>query len=524
MKKFKNDDKNLYLVDGNQKISRAMELSEIQCNIDESTYKAKIEYESLDGKSELLVNREEYLNKNKIINLQSKGLDVTHNNINYLIEYFRECEDEAKVVNTHSQLGFREYKGKEIYRLNKAIGIESTYIGTCDVSQKGSRDTYINMIKNEVIGKVELEFALVSGMSSILLGYIGEELGLDSTIVHLVGNSTTGKSTALKLAISCFGYPDVKKNGLYGTYNGTNNALIKKLVGLKGVPYALDEISMSNTTNFTKFVYSLANGTDKDRLNKNSELKEKESWLTTILSNGEKSIIRASNRNAGVQVRVIEIEDLVWTKNAENAESINKVILNSYGHLGLEFAQYLLSQRKSEVCKEYEKIKQKLYSKLQEKLIVDSMSVRRCNKFAIILQTALMIQDMLNIKLDIEGMIEMIIKIEKKSLSNRNFQTSSIDYIKQYIDKYRNKFDCGTSNNSLDVLGKIRTKNNYIEVQMDKISFKQMIEDGGYEDENVVLRELKNGNFLNCEKDRFTRSRKNSLGCKTEFIIINIPI
>lgn len=523
MKKFNKDEKYLYLAEGNQKIARAMEISEIQCNIDESTYKSKIVFESLDGESEVLVNREEYLNKNKLINLQSKGLDVTHNNINYLIEYFRECEDNAKIVNTHSQLGFREYKGREIYRLSKAIGIESAYVGACDVSQKGSRDTYINMLKKEVIGKVELEFALISGMSSILLGYVGEELGLDSTIIHLVGNSTTGKSTALKLAISCFGYPDVKKNGLYGTYNGTNNALIKKLVGLKGVPYALDEISMSNTTNFTKFVYSLANGTDKDRLNKNSELREKESWLTTILSNGEKSLIRASNKNAGVQVRVIEIENLTWTKDAENAESINKVILNNYGHLGIEFAEYLLNQEKSYVCKQYEKVKEALYSKLDEKLMVDTMSVRRCNKFAIILQTALMIQDMLNIKFNLEGMVNMIIKIEQKSLSNRNFQTTAIDYIKHYVDKYRNKFECDTNNNAFDVLGKIKQKNDHIEVQMDKISFKEMIEAGGYEDENVVLRELKKGGFLNCEKDRFTRSRKNSLGCNAEFIVVKIP-
>lgn len=523
MEKFYKDDQYLYLTEGKQIISRKMEISEIQHNIDDSTYKSKIVFKSIDGDSEILVNREEYLNKNKLINLQSKGLDVTHNNIKYLTEYLRECEDSAKIVNTHSKLGFREYKEREIYRLNKAIGIDSIYVGDSDVSQKGLRHVFMNMIETEVLGKPELEFALVSGISAILLGYIGEELGLDSTIIHLVGNSTTGKSTALKLAISCFGYPDVKKNGLYGTYNGTNNALIKKLVGLKGVPYALDEISMSNTTNFTKFVYSLANGTDKDRLNKNSELREKESWLTTILSNGEKSLIRASNKNAGVQVRVIEIENLVWTKDAENAEAINKVILNNYGHLGLEFAEYLLNQEKSHVCKQYEKVKQSLYSKLEEKLVVDSMSVRRCNKFAIILQTALILQDMLQIKLNIEGMINMIIKIEQKSLSNRNFQTSAIDYIKQYVDKYRNRFDCGTSNNALDVLGKITSKSEHIEVQMDKISFKQMIEAGGYEDENVVLRELKQGGFLNCEKDRFTRSRKNSLGCITEFIVVKIP-
>ena len=57
---------------------------------------------------------------------------------------------------------------------------------------------------------------------------------------------------------------------------------------------------------------------------------------------------------------------------------------------------------------------------------------------------------------------------------------------------------------------------------MDKISFAQMIKEGGYEDEKVVLNELKEGGFLNCDRDRYTRKRKNSLGIKAEVVVINI--
>ena len=169
---------------------------------------------------------------------------------------------------------------------------------------------------------------------------------------------------------------------MYGTYNGTNNALIKKLCGLKGIPYALDEISMSDNNNFTKFIYSLANGADKERLNKDSELMEKESWLTTILSNGEKSITRSSNKNAGVQVRVIEAENFTWTKSPEHAEAIQHVILNNYGHLAIKFAEYLLAQNKNELIKNHKYEKLKLYDELRNRSVYDDMSMRRCSKFA----------------------------------------------------------------------------------------------------------------------------------------------
>ena len=501
------------------KIADPMKIESIQQNIDDGTYKASIKYKSFSGMKEITIPREEYLNKNNLIKYQSKGLDITHGNVALLTEYFNEKEKEAQIKNIHTKLGFSNYEGKTIYKLYECIGIDSKYEGIYDVKPIGDKEEYINMINQEVIGNTALEFMVSVSLSSVLLGYIGEDLGLDSIIVHLVGNSTTGKSTALKLAISLFGYPDVKRNGLFGTYNGTNNALIKKLTGLKGVPFALDEISMSYTQNFTNFIYGVSNGTDKDRLNKDSELKGRETWLTTILSNGEKSLIGSSNKNAGVQIRVIEASNIVWTKDAKNSERINRAVLENYGHIGFEFAKYIMNIDKFELIKGFESAKDEIYKLLDEKLILDNMTIRRCNKFGIIIQVAYLFQDMMGITLDIDGIKNMIIDIEKESISNRNFRESAIDYIKQYVSKYKNKFESGTAN-STENLGKIIQKETYVEVQMNKISFEQMIKQGGYEDKNIVLKELKTAGYLNCEKDRYTRCRKNSLGYKEEFFVI----
>lgn len=453
---------------------------------------------------------------------QSEGLDVMKRNVGLVTEHLRESESEVPMKYIHSKLGFSEYEGKLIYKLHKTIGIDSTYIGSYKIEPKGTMDEYLKMINEQVLGHTELEFALSLGISSELLAYIGEELGLDSNIVHIVGNSTTGKSTALKLAISCFGYPGCNEESLYGTYNGTNNALIKKLGGLRGVPYALDEISMSDSNNFTKFIYSLANGADKERLNKDSELMKKESWLTTILSNGEKSIIRSSSKNAGVQVRVIEAENFTWTKSSKHAESINRVILNNYGHFGIKFAEYLLEQNKEDLIKQYKYEKDKLSNKLKSINVYDDMTDRRCNKFTIIIQTALMLKDALNIELDIDGIIDMIISIEKESIRNRNFNESVIDYIKGYVETYRNQFDSITKATTPKVLGKITEKEDYIEVQMMKESFKHMINEGGYEDEKVVLKELKKSGYLDCESDRYTRTRKGNEGKNIDYIVIKL--
>lgn len=525
--RYINDKINVYLRPSNNlppvKISKYIEIKELIHDIENNTYQASIDYKSIDGILNISIDRCEYLNENKLMAYQKNGLDVIKSNVKFITEYLNESEEKAPCKKVHSKLGFMEYEGKTIYKLYKAIGLDSTYTGNCKIEPKGSYSEYINMIRTHVIGNVELEFAIVSGLSATLLGYIGEALGLDSIIIHLVGNSTTGKSTALKLAISSFGCPQVTNNELYGTYNATENALIKKMGGLKGIPYALDEISMSESKNFTKFVYSLANGADKERLNKDSKLMEQESWLTTILSNGEKSITRSSNKNAGVQVRVIEAENFTWTKSSQHAEAINSVILNNYGHLAIEFAKYLLNQDKTELIKCYKKVKEELYDELYKRGVYDDMSMRRCNKFTIIIQTAFFLQELLDVDLDIEGMIEMIVKIEQESIKYRSLHKVVIDFIKEYIGRYRNKFDGKSKSTSQEVLGKITEKEDYTEVQMEQLSFELMIKEGGYEDVKVVLRELKTAGFLDCDKDRTTRTRKNSLGVKTKYIVIKLP-
>lgn len=507
---------------GNIKVGRHIWPKENLYNIDDKTEKILLEFKTVRKRETELLDRHDCLEERNLMKLQNKGGDIVKSNGKHVVECIRECEESIIKRYIHSKLGFMDYEGKTIYKLYEAIGIDSTYVGTYDIKPKGSYDEFVKMIKNHVVGNVELEFALSTGVSSILLGYIGEDLGLDSNIIHLVGNSTTGKSTALKLAISCFGYPG-SNGGLYGTYNGTNNALIKKLGGLKGVPYALDEISMSDSNNFTKFIYSLANGADKERLNKDSELMEKQFWLTTILSNGEKSLTRSSNNNAGVQVRVIEAENFTWTKSPEHAEAINHVILNNYGHLAIDFAQYLLAQNKKEGIRNYKQEKINLYDELRKRNVYDDMSMRRCSKFAIIIQTAFIIEELLDIELDIEGMMDMIVSIEIESIKYRNFHKVVMDFIKDYVDRYRNKFDGRSKSNSQEILGKITEKEDYTELQMDEYSFGLMIKEGGYEDRKIVQKELKKAGFLDCEKDRLTRSRKNSVGVDTNYIVIKLP-
>lgn len=504
--------------------TQKMGLSYIKTDIESNIKESLLYYFDNGVKKETTMDRSEYLNPTNLIAKQNIGLDVMRDNVNSLSQHFRNEEERAQRINIHKTLGFGKYEDTEIYKLYKCIGIDSTYEGDKEIKPKGSRETYIKMIKEDILGYPQLELILSIGLSAVVLGYVGEELSLDTQIVHLYGNSTTGKSTALKLAISLFGYPDVKKSGLFSTYNATENALIKQLEGIKGVPFAFDEISMSKTKNFTDMIYKISNGVDKARLNKNSEQVKKEPWLTTIMSNGEKSLVGSANKNAGIHVRVLEFESIMWTKSSEHSERINSVILDNYGHLGFEFAEYLMDLGKDHIYEEYYKIKLKLKSIFEKNNIKDNFIDRRINKISIIILTMQLFEKMMTITIDKNKILRLIIDAERESIKQRNFDKSFIKYFKEYVSSNKVRFSKDKKiDNVRDYIGNIKIKDKYLEFEILPEKFKEIVKEGGFEDDKVVLKELKKSGYLECEKDRYTRKRKTQAGIKIPLIVIKIP-
>ena len=352
------EDDGVYIEDeksGMRKESEPIWIESCERNIDNDEMTATIVCKNLGRENKVRAQRHEYLDPRTLLSYQKVGFDVTIFNKKTIIKHLLNEEKIVEIDQVHSKLGFGEYDGKIIYKAYNCIGTNSTYTGCFDIEPKGEEEVWFDMFEEQVLGNSNLELICVISLASIVIGFIGEDYSLETLIVHLVGNSTTGKSTALRLGISIFGSVNVGNNSLFSTYNTTHNAMMNRMSGTKGVTFAFDEISISNIGNFTNLVYTVSQGVDKARLNKNSERKEQGTWLGVMLSNGEKSLLNSSNKNAGIQMRIIEIDNICWTSSAENAEEINRVVTKNNGHVAIEVAQYMMELGKEEVSKRYEK-------------------------------------------------------------------------------------------------------------------------------------------------------------------------
>lgn len=283
------------------KIGKAVEIIEIQNNIENQEQKIRLSFVKKDNTViEADITRDE-LDPEKFKRLLKLGMDIVGKKILHVISFLDQQEAEANVVNIHKGIGWATIENKLIFKHAEAIGCNSIYDGSLNIIPKGSLDGWKNIVEEMVLGHIPLELSTVIGLSAPIVSLLRNKTLIDVLLFHQYGNSTEGKTTAARLAVSSAGYPHTKDNGLIKTFAGTPNAMIGNLRGNYGLPIALDESSIQNGEDFTKFIYTVVNGRDKDRMNSNGELRVTSEYSTTVISNGEHSLIEKSNQNIGLK-------------------------------------------------------------------------------------------------------------------------------------------------------------------------------------------------------------------------------
>lgn len=504
-------------------IGEAVNVLSTNRNIDTDEYFLFIEFYYKGKSKKIEAPRQVWLKKNEIVKLQSKGFDVTERTADAYISYIQTEEKNAPEKLVHSSVGYSNYNGKDIFKHHIGININSSYNGRLDIEPKGTYEVWHKLVVDYVLGNTALEAMLVIGFSSAIVGITGAEIGQDSIFIHASGDSTQGKTIAGMTAVSIWGNPSLKiRDGLASTWNSTENAIFSNIVQNYGLVVLLDEISMSDSQDFTQAVYRLSSGRDKLRLDKDSSQKELGTWSTVIISTGEFRLLEKAKKNTGAKMRVIDLADVTFTKDAESAEGLKEGILQNHGHAGVKFVEKLLSDMDANsICTEVKEIKEEVILKMKKEFGLDDKFVpRRAWKYAILMYTAQKVKELLNLEINIEGIFQFFMEHEKESLDNRNMKENALDYLLEQVTMNYKKFinskgvapvkEDDVNNRAIDIWGKINVLQNksYNEICIIKEAFINLMKDGGFEDPMMILKAWKDKGILDVEKDRLTRKRK----------------
>lgn len=514
----------------------AVYIEEVWDFIDDGQKVLKLCFFDAKGKKQTVEFPRKNLTEQGVLELLGRGVQVDKKTAYFLVSSIMNQEPEAEVKCYHNTLGFFRIDEKTVFLGANAIGVESTYNGNLCIGTHGSKNVWKQMVEEEVVGYTPMEFVLAVAGGGILVDYLREKVGVENLIVHLVSESSTGKSSAGYLLVSCGAKPSFT-NSTIGNFSDTTNAIMASIKS--SYPYLLDEGSLwKSGRNCTSFLYELSMGSERKRLTKELNTKEGAHFNTAILITSEKSLLNYADENTGLLVRNIEIENVMFTKSADSADRIKRVTQNNYGFLIPMLAQHIINleeagkgcvlvNRFQEICKE-------MIVESKEKGKYNPFTERVTKQYALIILSAELINDILGINLNIQGIKEFL---ECHSLvddpARADISKRALVFLIEYVSRYYAYFQTDSSTDiQRDCRGKIRkTKSvrlatgefSVYEVHVSEISLDEILQTGGFPEKKIILKKWKEQGYLNCEKDRFVSDIIVASGMQFKGYKIRIP-
>lgn len=306
-------------------------------NEDTGKEKVKIIFYKENEWKELIVDKSQLSINQKLLLLSDDGLDVNSENVRYYINYFNEIMNinNIKKLDSISHIGWKEndfipydshgiFDGADDFRnIYKAIGSKGNY--------EKWKETIFELRKHKVI-----KLLMATTLASPLL----EKLNLQPYMVNLWSSlSGNGKTLSCMVAMSIWGNPDI--GALRLSSNNTQNYYSVVASFMRNYTCYFDELQIvkrSKYLDLESLVMDLCNGTEKGRLNKNSQAKEVKVWHNNFLFTSNDKLVK---ENAGEQVynRVIDLE--IREKIVDNGQDIAKIIKENYGFAGKEYIKHI---------------------------------------------------------------------------------------------------------------------------------------------------------------------------------------
>jgi putative DNA primase/helicase len=217
-------------------------------------------------------------------------------------------------------------------------------------NQRGTLDQWRERVGRYCAGNSRLVFAASAALAGPVLAWVP---GMESGGFHLRGDSSSGKTTALRVAASVWGGRDYLQR-----WRATDNGLEAQAAQHSDALLVLDELGQLDAKVAGESAYMLANGQGKARAGRNGGARPRLSWRLLWLSAGEiplaQHMAEAGKRiRAGQELRMVDMPADAGTGyglfdtvhdhegGAALAQHLNKACESTHGTLGRAWLEWL---------------------------------------------------------------------------------------------------------------------------------------------------------------------------------------
>ena len=157
----------------------------------------------------------------------------------------------------------------------------------------GSALEWRNAINEHVLNSTVATLVMSAGLAGLLRHWATDT---ENFILHIYGESSAGKTIALKAAASAWGNP----KRLLDTWKATTNGLERKAVGRNDMCLFLDEAGMAEEQELVAAIYALGNGGEKMRATRDARERTTTKYnLVALFDRREAAGARHQVRRAG---------------------------------------------------------------------------------------------------------------------------------------------------------------------------------------------------------------------------------
>lgn len=290
--------------------------------------------------------------------LYRQGLVVNHDLRRSIPSYVGKEQSTSRILTTTAKTGW--HKSGAFVLPNNVIGgsdirYQDSGKAAAIFSSQGSLEAWQKEVAPLCVGNPVLILSVCCALAGPLLA----KVGVNGGGVHLVGDSSSGKSLAQLVAASVWGNPNV----FAASWDISKGGVEIEAASRNDTVFILDEIKRADPNKVQEMAYAIANGMGKSTMTREREGRAKLSWRVLALSSGERSLsehaaIAGNSAHAGAELRMVDVDagnrkyrafDYLHGMDGESFHRmLTLACTNHYGHTGVMMVTHLLKQAKKE--------------------------------------------------------------------------------------------------------------------------------------------------------------------------------
>ena len=323
--------------------------------------KRQVVWRGPSGWCSRIVDRRTILDTSRIVALSSLEAPVSSNQAAQLVGYLADFEAENSrrlpSIRSSARMGWLPDGGfllpdghydvsdadaSSPYALVPPGGFENLSKGWMPEGDPGTWQTAIELVSESPL----MMLALYASCAAPIL----KILNIPGFVVDFNGETSSGKTTALRLAASVWGRPSESYPTAMYSWDATKVWVERTAGFLHNLPLILDETKRAKHPGIVRdVIYDFCQGQGRGRGNPDGT-RAMDTWRSILISSGE-SAATSFSEDAGTRARVLSMRGKPLGNNGQRggaiSEELQQILSDNYGHLGRQLIAYLVASHEN---------------------------------------------------------------------------------------------------------------------------------------------------------------------------------